>query len=330
VRIDAVNAGAGCLTVEGAAADDGALVALEVGVDGHVNALPAAVGPYAIEICGLVAGCYAPVVRAVDDGGLAVEVEGPLTALGAPGFVEAVEGNLTDHLPRMGNYPGGYGVADETYLALFNRHGIDQPFTLYRTAEGAWYYDPAHLPGAPAPDCDGEPDPDPDPDPEPPPAPMIKIQLDPPVVDGDCVLLGGLARFTPAARTLAISVNNRLYEPVLDANSHFAIRACGLAPGCYPASLIFITAAGIKDKAAWPNFGVAGPAAAAVADGTINQHLSRYAAYPAGYGVADATYVEIFHAFGLNKSFRLYQSGADGRWYINPARLPAAEAPRCR
>ena len=55
----------------------------------------------------------------------------------------------------------------------------------------------------------------------------------------------------------------------------------------------------------------------------INGHLSRYDVYPPGYGVADATYVELLDAYGVSGPFALYL-GSDGDWYLDPDRVPGS------
>jgi len=54
---------------------------------------------------------------------------------------------ITGHFSRFASYPGGYGVADRTYVSLFQQYGMNTQFTLYRAAGGAWYHDPANVPG---------------------------------------------------------------------------------------------------------------------------------------------------------------------------------------
>jgi poly(3-hydroxybutyrate) depolymerase len=56
---------------------------------------------------------------------------------------------------------------------------------------------------------------------------------------------------------------------------------------------------------------------------TITGHMSRFASYPGGYGVADATYTSLFAKYGMSKAFPLYQ-GTDGKWYADPANVPGA------
>jgi len=57
----------------------------------------------------------------------------------------------------------------------------------------------------------------------------------------------------------------------------------------------------------------------------ITGHLSRFASYPGGYGVADATYTSLFAKYGMSTPFPLYQ-GSDGKWYADPAHVPGAVA----
>lgn len=63
-------------------------------------------------------------------------------------WVSAVTATITGHFSRFGSYPGGYGVADTTYVALYSMYGMSTPFTLYQGTNGSWYHDPANLPGA--------------------------------------------------------------------------------------------------------------------------------------------------------------------------------------
>lgn len=56
--------------------------------------------------------------------------------------------NITGHFSHFATYPGGYGAADKTYVALFGIYGMSTQFTLYKGTNDAWYHDPAHLPGA--------------------------------------------------------------------------------------------------------------------------------------------------------------------------------------
>jgi poly(3-hydroxybutyrate) depolymerase len=55
---------------------------------------------------------------------------------------------ITGHFSHFGSHPGGYGAADITYVALYGMYGMNTPFTLYQGTNGAWYHDPANLPGA--------------------------------------------------------------------------------------------------------------------------------------------------------------------------------------
>lgn len=63
-------------------------------------------------------------------------------------YVQASTAKITGHLSRFASYPGGYGVADMTYTALFAKYGMSTAFTLYQGADGKWYADPANVPGA--------------------------------------------------------------------------------------------------------------------------------------------------------------------------------------
>jgi poly(3-hydroxybutyrate) depolymerase len=56
--------------------------------------------------------------------------------------------NISGHFSHFASYPGGYGAADITYVALFGMYGMNTQFTLYKGTNNAWYHDPAHLPGA--------------------------------------------------------------------------------------------------------------------------------------------------------------------------------------
>lgn len=57
------------------------------------------------------------------------------------------------------------------------------------------------------------------------------------------------------------------------------------------------------------------------ADDDINGHLDRYDVYPAGYGVADETYVDLLDDHGVFGSFPLFL-GSDGAWYADPSHVP--------
>ncbi len=63
-------------------------------------------------------------------------------------YVQAVTATITGHFSRFASYPGGYGVADATYTALFAKYGMSTAFPLYRGSDNKWYADPAHVPGA--------------------------------------------------------------------------------------------------------------------------------------------------------------------------------------
>ncbi|MCX4244364.1 extracellular catalytic domain type 1 short-chain-length polyhydroxyalkanoate depolymerase [Paraliomyxa miuraensis] len=63
-------------------------------------------------------------------------------------WVNAVTATISGHFSRFGVHPGGYGAADITYVALFSIYGMNTAFTLYQGTNGAWYHDPANLPGA--------------------------------------------------------------------------------------------------------------------------------------------------------------------------------------
>ena len=43
--------------------------------------------------------------------------------------------------------------------------------------------------------------------------------------------------------------------------------------------------------------------------------------YPAGYGVADETYVDLLDTFDVFGPFSLYL-GVDGDWYLDPTAVP--------
>lgn len=62
-------------------------------------------------------------------------------------WVDVVVATITGHFPRFSSYPGGYGVADMTYVALFGLYGMYTAFPLYQAADGDWYHDPANVPG---------------------------------------------------------------------------------------------------------------------------------------------------------------------------------------
>ncbi|MEM9459880.1 MAG: PHB depolymerase family esterase [Myxococcota bacterium] len=62
-------------------------------------------------------------------------------------WVDAVSSTMSGHFSRFAVYPGGYGVADITYLELFAIYGMNTPFVLYQAPGGDWYYDPASIPG---------------------------------------------------------------------------------------------------------------------------------------------------------------------------------------
>ncbi len=59
----------------------------------------------------------------------------------------------------------------------------------------------------------------------------------------------------------------------------------------------------------------------ATATAPITGHLSRFALYPAGYGVADITYVALLSTYGLATPFTLYRA-ASGAWYHLPSNVP--------
>ncbi len=63
-------------------------------------------------------------------------------------YTQVVSATLSGHMPRFASYPGGYGAADATYVALFSKYGVSTTFPLYRGSDGKWYADPAHVPGA--------------------------------------------------------------------------------------------------------------------------------------------------------------------------------------
>lgn len=63
-------------------------------------------------------------------------------------YVQAVTATISGHFSRFASYPGGYGVADATYTALFAKYGMSTAFPLYQGSDGKWYADPAHVPGA--------------------------------------------------------------------------------------------------------------------------------------------------------------------------------------
>jgi hypothetical protein len=63
-------------------------------------------------------------------------------------YVQAVTATITGHMSRFASYPGGYGVADATYTALFAKYGMSTAFPLYKGTDGKWYADPANVPGA--------------------------------------------------------------------------------------------------------------------------------------------------------------------------------------
>lgn len=62
-------------------------------------------------------------------------------------WVDVATATMSGHFSRFGIYPGGYGVADTTYLELFFTYGSTTPFDLYQAASGDWYHDPANVPG---------------------------------------------------------------------------------------------------------------------------------------------------------------------------------------
>ncbi|MEZ4473514.1 MAG: PHB depolymerase family esterase [bacterium] len=53
----------------------------------------------------------------------------------------SVVATLPGHATRLAVYPGGYGVADMTYIELLERYGVQTAFPLYQGEDGAWYHD---------------------------------------------------------------------------------------------------------------------------------------------------------------------------------------------
>jgi poly(3-hydroxybutyrate) depolymerase len=61
--------------------------------------------------------------------------------------------------------------------------------------------------------------------------------------------------------------------------------------------------------------------AVSVASGTLNDHLPRYAVYPAGYGLADITYVALQSQFSLGTVFDVFEAD-NGDWYLDEDAVP--------
>lgn len=81
----------------------------------------------------------------VDTGG---EDTGEAPCVPVTPYVQSVTAKITGHLSRFASYPGGYGVADATYVSLFAKHGMSTAFPLYQGTDGKWYADPKNVPGA--------------------------------------------------------------------------------------------------------------------------------------------------------------------------------------
>lgn len=159
VTLTATASDGGCLQASGQVETDGASAQITLIVGAATAPITAEpTGRWQGEVCGLDVGCYQPEVVVITAGG-EDRALGDLTAVGggdgaAP--VDAVEDTLVGHTSRLRVYPGGYGVADATYLDLLNQYGTMTPFTLYQSAAGDWYADPANIPsdGVEAPDCE--------------------------------------------------------------------------------------------------------------------------------------------------------------------------------
>lgn len=175
-----VTSTAGCLqasgqlsTLEGDPLSGPEVQVLLVAGDTSALATVELSGRWQGEVCGLESGCYQLGVRVTSPGGQDALTSDPVPVVAtatpdegnmnpAPsGVVAEVEDTLVGHTGRLSVYPGGYGVADTTYLDLLDQFGTMTPFTLYQSADGDWYLDPANIPGgapempmAETPSCD--------------------------------------------------------------------------------------------------------------------------------------------------------------------------------
>ncbi|MFN3202865.1 MAG: PHB depolymerase family esterase [Bradymonadia bacterium] len=174
VSITQAQAVAGCIRAEGTLVDDvdGATASMAVlatmGVEVDAAEVEIIDSLWQVEICDLEVGCYLPVVKATDAGGLTDEVEwGEVLAVSTGGIVDEAEGTLWQHITRMTREGFQLRVADATYDELEELYGAFEPFTLYQSADGEWYADPSNIPGGEMPDCSDFERPEP-----PPPPPM--------------------------------------------------------------------------------------------------------------------------------------------------------------
>ncbi|MCB9766491.1 MAG: PHB depolymerase family esterase [Alphaproteobacteria bacterium] len=155
--------------------------------------------------------------------------------------------------------------------------------------------------------------------PEPDDAP--EITLDAATVASDCALFEGTASDDHGLDAVWLEIDGASVS--VTAGDTWSVTVCGLSAGCHDAVAYAEDDAGQLAASGTLTVEVEGEPWVSVVDATVMGHLSRFGMYSGGWGVSDATFVQLFSTWGMFTSFPLYL-GTDGDWYVDPANLPGA------